>query len=490
MRPDFLLEAVGPLKVAGDLPESCTGLTHDSRRVTPGAIFFALPGLNTDGAQHILEAVRQGAAVIVTQTEPPIEKKAFYVKVADARRALARATAAFYGHPTRKIKLLGVTGTNGKTTVAFLTQHLLCTTGTDAGLVGTVHYDLGHRCLPAQRTTPEAPDLHGMFAAMRDAGCSSCVMEVSSHAVEQHRVEGLEFAAAAFTNLTRDHLDYHGNMEAYYRTKKRIFSSTTTKGRLVINIGDEYGQRLAKELTGANIMTTAVNASAELSAIDLSLQAGGSTFSLRGPDGDWPCSLPLIGRYNVANALTALGLAQSMGAPWDKLTEALAVVPPVPGRLETIHEGQLFNVFVDYAHTDDALRQVLATLRELTPRQLLVAFGCGGNRDEGKRRAMGRVAAELADATLVTTDNPRGENPDVIARQVEEGYHEVRVEGCDVELDRERAIDEILRKAREGDTVLIAGKGHETMQEYGEGAVPFDDRKVARAVLAGLNREG
>ena len=489
MRPDFLLEAVSPVKVAGRLPESCAGLTHDSRRVTPGAVFFALPGQRTDGARHIADAVRHGASVVVAEPEPADMTGSVYLQVRDARRALAHASAAFYGHPARTLKLLGITGTNGKTTVAFLTQYLLEAAGLKSGMIGTVHYDLGARCVPAQRTTPDANDLPAMFAAMVAHDCHACVMEVSSHAIEQRRIEGLEFAAAAFTNLTRDHLDYHGDMAAYYQTKKKLFTHLAPGGRAVVSMDDPHGCRLADELENSELLTTSIDAPADVSAESLSLKATESTFMLRTPEGRWPCSLPLIGRFNVANALSALSLVHALGVSWRDSAEILNGAPAVPGRLEALRAGQPFSVFVDYAHTDDALRQVLATLRELSPARLLVAFGCGGNRDEGKRRAMGRAAAEGADVTIVTTDNPRAEDPATIAGQVEAGYRGVREDGCEVELDRERAIDEILRQAREGDTVLIAGKGHETVQEFAQGAVPFDDRQVASAVLAAMGHE-
>ncbi|MGE4550956.1 MAG: UDP-N-acetylmuramoyl-L-alanyl-D-glutamate--2,6-diaminopimelate ligase, partial [Opitutales bacterium] len=346
------------------------------------------------------------------------------------------------------------------------------------GLIGTVEYDLGDRVLPATRTTPESPELHEAFAAMARAGCEFCVMEVSSHALAQHRVAGLEFSGAVFTNLTQDHLDYHGDMAGYFAVKRQLFEMTRESAVLVANADDDFGKQLAQDFTAKTFGET----EADFQVAELNLGQTESRFRIAGAD----FRIPLIGRHNISNAAAAIALARGLGFSSAECAGALATTEPVPGRLEPIPHAGSFAVFVDYAHTDDALRQVLGTLREITPGKLRVLFGCGGNRDASKRFKMGAAAAELAEAICITTDNPRRENPETIARQVAEGCASIRAGGWRMEPDRERAIDEILREAEPGDTVLIAGKGHETYQEIDDTIFPFDDRETVRVVLAAI----
>lgn len=463
--------------VRGNLNVPVTGLTYDSRRVSPGIAFFALPGANADGHAFAANAMDAGASLIITGSGAELPGEAPVVRVENPRAAMARMAARFHGQPAEALRLIGITGTNGKTTVAFLVRNLLRGAGRACGLIGTVEYDLGDRVIPAARTTPESLELHGYFAGMRQAGCESCVMEVSSHALQQHRVAGLEFQTTVFTNLTQDHLDYHGDMESYFAAKRTLFTQQGSEAVRIVNADSLFGRRLSDEFAA----TTFGEAQSDLQITNLELGQQQTGFTLAGV----PFAMPLIGRHNVSNAAAALGVAQSMGIALDACVPILAAISDVPGRLEPIDAGQRFAVYVDYAHTDDALRQVLATLREITPGRLRVLFGCGGNRDTGKRRNMGEAAAALADDILITTDNPRREDPQCIADQV--------AEGCPgrgrIELDRERAIDEILREAQPGDTVLITGKGHETYQEIQDTVMPFDDRQQARIVLAAL-REG
>ena len=482
MRLSELLTGLDVRWAADTADPECAGLAYDSRRVTPGMVFFALSGEKTDGHAHAAEAAARGAVAVVGERDcglPPDVKQVF---VANARQVLAQVAARIHQNPSRALKVIGITGTNGKTTVSYIVRHILRRADIAAGMIGAVEYDVGSRVLPADRTTPESLELQQMLAQMRDAGCAACVMEVSSHALAQHRVDAVDFDIAAFTNLTQDHLDYHGDMEAYFGTKRLLFDGLKKDAASVTNLDDPYGTQLVRE----GMLTYGHSANAAIRAGDFTLGAASTQLTVIAPDGSVPLLLPLIGRHNISNALAAYSIASAMGVDRRIIGKALADVPSVPGRLEPIVTGQPFGVYVDYAHTDDALRQVLRTLREITTGRLLVAFGCGGNRDQGKRLKMGEVASEWADEILITTDNSRREEPAVIAEQVAEGCRAVRLGGFEIELDRARAIDEIIRRARLGDTVLLAGKGHETYQELGEIVMPFDDREQARQTLAAL----
>ena len=466
----------------GQLPEDIRQLAYDSRRVTPGDLYIALPGARTDGHQFIEQAAQRGAAAAVVERSVELEDSFPVVQVDDTRKALATLAANAHGRPADRLRLIGVTGTNGKTSIAFLLRQLLNAAGRKCGMIGTVEYDVGDRVLPASRTTPESLDLHGYFADMTRAGCTDCVMEVSSHALMQHRVGRVAFDAVGFTNLTQDHLDYHGDMESYFQAKRRLFAQAKSGAVKVANGDDPFGQRIAQEFGG---FTVGESSKADRRISGLQLARDKSHFALL----DETFQMPLIGRHNVANAALAVELAVGLGVSREMCARTLATAEPVPGRLEPISCGQDFGVFVDYAHTDDALQQVLKTLREITDERLHVVFGCGGNRDVGKRHKMGAAAARYADVVWVTTDNPRHESPESIAAQVVEGCRSVNAGHCQLELDRARAIDEALRGAQPGDTVLLAGKGHETYQEIQDAVLPFDDREQARSVLTAM-REG
>lgn len=479
MKLTTLMEALPGVQVSGVLPDSVNALEYDSRRVAPGTLFIALRGAQSDGHDFAAQAVERGAPVVLLEQALELPSPCVQLIVPDTRVAMADLAAAFYGQPARHLKLVGVTGTNGKTSVAFLLRALFIALGKRCGLMGTVEYDLGDRVLPASRTTPESLELQRHLAAMRDAGCEVAVMEVSSHALLQHRVRGLDFTVAGFTNLTQDHLDYHGDMEQYFKAKQRLFSDHSP-GSAVVNGDDEYGRRIAASFEAR---TVGEAEAADLLIESVELGQSGSRFRLAGIE----FTMPLIGRHNVANAALALGMIEALGVDMKQCVDPLSAVEPVPGRLEPIQAGQPFAVYVDYAHTDDALRQVLCALREITPGRLHVVCGCGGDRDRGKRPKMGAVAAQLADAVMITTDNPRHEDPAIIADHMVEGCAEVRSHGWQVELDRQRAIDEVLRAAEPGDTVLLAGKGHEAYQEINDMVLPFDDRETARSILSALN---
>ena len=485
-----LIEDLSAASVEGPVDREVVGITYDSRRVTPGMVFVAIPGRHTDGHEFINTAIDRGATAVICERNGFGSSRATKIKVADVREALARAAVCYYQHPSAKLKVIGVTGTNGKTTVAFMIKAILEAAGIKTGLIGTVRYEIGDRVIPAQRTTPESLEVQQLMAQMLRADCQACVMEVSSHALEQKRVLGVEFDVAIFTNLTRDHLDYHGTMETYFAAKQKLFTALrdgTKKGTAVINIDDTFGARLAGNTKVEVELTYGLQKAARLRATNIQLSKTGSRFVVEAPERKFACRLPLIGRHNIYNALAAVGAGIALKIPVVTLQGALNAMPPVPGRLEIVSLGQPFGVYVDYAHTDDALKNVLTTLREITTGRLLLAFGCGGNRDTGKRARMGKVAAELADFTIITNDNPRKESPEKIAAQIAEGYRSARAEGYSVELERRRAIQQIIGKAESGDTVLIAGKGHETYQEFEDTVVPFDDRLHAQEILESLN---
>ncbi|PYK03181.1 MAG: UDP-N-acetylmuramoyl-L-alanyl-D-glutamate--2,6-diaminopimelate ligase [Verrucomicrobia bacterium] len=484
-----LVNELVPIRVEGPLDREVAGLAYDSRRVTPGMVFVAIPGQKTDGHGFISSAVDRGATAVVCEQDGFVSQRATKIKVTNAREALARAAAAYYQHPSKKLRIIGVTGTNGKTTVAFMVKQIMEAAGVNCGLIGTVRYEIGERVIPAQRTTPEALEIQQMMAQMLRADCQACVMEVSSHALEQKRVCGVEFDVGIFTNLTQDHLDYHGTMENYFAAKKKLFNalgSGPKRGGAVINLDDAFGARLAKEASVESQFTYGLGQAAKLRATQIKLGKDATQMVIETAQEKFPCRLPLIGRHNVYNALAAVGSGLMLKVGVQPIQTALNSMRPVPGRLESIALGQPFSVFVDYAHTDDALRNVLITLREITSGRLLLAFGCGGDRDAGKRPKMGKVAAELADSTIITSDNPRRETPEKIAAAVEEGFCRARRDGYRVELDRKRAIDQIIRSAKPGDAVLIAGKGHETYQEFEDTVIPFDDRVHARETLETL----
>jgi UDP-N-acetylmuramoyl-L-alanyl-D-glutamate--2,6-diaminopimelate ligase len=475
------------IAVKGSLDRPISGLVMDSRRVVPGTLFFALPGLRADGATFIDEAVSRGAVAVVTQKIPvPTPAKVTFIQVADARATLAKIARRFYKFPDREMQVVGVTGTNGKTTVTHLIKHLL--NGEQrVGLIGTINYDLGARTVPSYKTTPESLDIYGMLAQMRDAGCKQAVMEVSSHGIDQQRVLGLEFGAAVFTNLTRDHLDYHKSMDAYFEVKTRLFTGHTGAEPKVaiVNIDDPHGVQLVDKIRAtvstARVVTYGEHANADVRAEDVSLNFKNTTFRLVWPDGEVTVDSPLIGRYNVSNLLAAIATAYGLGRDPRAVLGRLRAFTGVPGRMERIEEGQAFNVLVDYAHTDDALSNALGMLRTITPGRLLVVFGCGGNRDRAKRPMMVKAVQDYADFALATADNPRNESLTQIFNDMQAGVTApLRITWIE---DRRRAISLALDMAKPGDCVLIAGKGHETYQEFADTVSPFDDRQVVRELI-------
>lgn len=470
--------------IKGTLDRPISGLVMDSRRVVPGALFFALPGLRVDGASYVDEAVARGAVAVVTHKLPAVvPTRVTFIQVADPRATLARVAQRYYNFPDREMEVIGVTGTNGKTTVTHLIKHFL-DVDRRVGMIGTINYDLGSRTVPSFRTTPESVDIYGMMAQMRTAKCRHAVMEVSSHGIDQKRVLGLEFGAAVFTNLTRDHLDYHQSLEEYFEVKARLFNGGlgTAPKVAVINLDDAHGRKLAAMIPpGTKLVTFGENSEAQVRADEVELNFKSSTFKLVWPDGEMRVESPMIGRYNVSNLLAAIATAWGLGRDPQKFLAKLAVFPGVPGRMERIEVGQPYNVLVDYAHTDDALSNALAMLRAITPGRLLVVFGCGGKRDRAKRALMTKAVQEHADFTFATADNPRGESLEQIFNDMKPGVTAAdRITWID---DRRRAISLALDACKEGDCLLVAGKGHESYQEFADTVIPFDDRQVVRELI-------
>jgi UDP-N-acetylmuramoyl-L-alanyl-D-glutamate--2,6-diaminopimelate ligase len=486
MRLESITRNIQPLIIRGSLHHDIEGISYDSRQVRKGHLFVAVPGGRQNGADYIDEAIRRGAVAVVSETDVSVgHRDVAHLLVDDARLALAEISSAFYQHPSERIELFGVTGTNGKTTVSFMIRHILEHAERHAGLIGTVRYEIGQRIIPASRTTPEAPDIHFMLDQMLKAGCHSAVMEVSSHALDQKRVYGVDFDVGVFTNLTRDHLDYHHNMEDYFRAKSLLFRSLGQMSKhaaAAINIDDPWGMRLAGVGgLAADMIPYGFHPGAAVRAEDLELQPMGSVFRLISPWGEADVGLTLPGRYNVSNALAAITACGARGISPEVMADALHKMPPVPGRLQQLNGRNGVRAYVDYAHTDDALANVLKTLREITPGKVWVVFGCGGNRDATKRPVMGAVASAYADQVILTNDNPRKEDPAKILAEIEAGM----TEGTTYKVipDREQAIATALTGAKDGDVVLIAGKGHETYQEFATTVVPFDDVEVARKYL-------
>jgi UDP-N-acetylmuramoyl-L-alanyl-D-glutamate--2,6-diaminopimelate ligase len=462
----------GPADVA------VTGLAYDNRAVEPGTLFFCVPGFTRDGHDFAPDAVARGAVALVVAR--PLGLGVPEVVVEDVRAAMAVAAARFYGDPTAQLPVVGITGTSGKTTSAFLVRAMLEQAGRRCGLLGTVKAVIGGAERAVVRTTPEAIDLQRTFREMLDAGDSACAMEISSHALELRRADGIHVAAAVFTNLSQDHLDFHPDMEAYFQAKRRLLASEDTEVRIV-NADDAHGRRLAEELPDA--LTVALDRPADYRGVQVRTGPAGSDFTALTPEGPIALRTALPGRFNVLNALGAFAAARALGAPLEALAAGLADARRVPGRLEPVDEGQPFTVLVDYAHKPGALETVLEAARELATGRVIAVFGAGGDRDRAKRRLMGEIGARLADVCLITSDNPRSEDPDAIIAEILAGVG--AAEGVvESDPDRRASIRRAVGLAEPGDVVVIAGKGHERGQEFAGGRVePFDDVSVAREAV-------
>jgi UDP-N-acetylmuramoyl-L-alanyl-D-glutamate--2,6-diaminopimelate ligase len=510
MTPDQLLKGAGFNLPPLNLPGPVANVTHDSRRVIEGAVFVAIRGEHADGHDFLNNAAAAGAALAVVEL-PVKDAPLPTVTVADTRRALADLSCALYDHPSQVLNLVGITGTNGKTTTAYLVESILAAAGHHTALLGTVDTRLDGEPLATvpgvtARTTPEAPDLQALLARMVRDGASAGVMEVSSHALALERVRGCHFDVAVFTNLTQDHLDFHGTMDSYFEAKCRLFERLCPRAA-VINLDDPWGRKLAERLDRPVSFGMDATHNPRLQPKNLAITPQGIRFTLSTSQGDITVESDLLGEYNVYNLLAAAGVGNALGLPIEAIETGLAECPPVPGRMERIDAGQDFAVVVDYAHTADALGRLLTALRPLVapgvprpklsgkgpvpeptgpkPGRLIVVFGCGGDRDHGKRAPMGKIACEQADMAIFTADNPRSEDPQNICQQIATGAD--TVDGADYRIivDRHAAIAAAIAAAKPGDLVAIAGKGHEDTQFIGNKKLPFDDRRVAEQILQG-----
>lgn len=479
------------LDLRGSLDVSVGALTDDSRAVSAGSLFVAVKGEQVDGHQFIPSAMKAGAAAVVMQlpNDLPIPS----IRVENSRRALGLLGSRFYGDPSAQLRMIGVTGTNGKTTTTYVCKTLLEALGRQVGLIGTVAYQIGTQTIPAAHTTPGALELQQLLAKMVSSGCTAAVMEVSSHALAQDRTSGCEYDVAVFSNLTQDHLDFHKTMEEYFQAKLRLFTGLVemrkSNKRAIVNADDPYGALIVKRCP-APVWTYGVKTKADLRAENVRLTLQGTTFTVATPVATFPIESHLVGEHNVYNLLAAIGVALHEGASPDHIRQAVGQVTNVPGRFERVIAGQPFTVVVDYAHTEDALVRLLTAAQVLKTGRIITVFGCGGDRDRGKRPKMGRVAVRYSDVVVLTSDNPRTEDPHAILSEVEVGVSEALQESPSVQYrkvaDRREAIEQAVREARPGDMVLIAGKGHEDYQIIGTKKFHFDDREVAREAIQRL----
>jgi UDP-N-acetylmuramoyl-L-alanyl-D-glutamate--2,6-diaminopimelate ligase len=472
-------------ELPGDLGKAVVaGLEYDSRRVQPGFLFFAFPGARADGREFAQQAVEKGAIAAVSDIPAPDGFLGRWIEVQHGRQALALAARNFYGNPGERLKLTGVTGTNGKTTTTFLIDAVLRAAGLTTALVGTVEYRLAGQVRPAINTTPESLDLYRLFEELEQAGGTHLTMEVSSHALALGRVYGIPFHTAVFTNLTRDHLDFHHTMEDYFAAKRLLFApeGTTAPDWAVINFDDQYGRQIGP---APHTLRYGFDEGADLRALSLEMNFEGLRFTVQHGGERVQLTSPLVGKFNAYNILAACGAALSYGLDWTTITRAIATSPRVPGRFESVQQGQPFLIIVDYAHTDDALRNVIAVARELHPKRVITLFGCGGDRDRAKRPLMAQATAQLSDYVVLTSDNPRSEDPLNIMNDALVGLRRFDTPHT-IEPDRAKAIRAALREAQAGDIVILAGKGHETYQVLKDRVIHFDDREVARDVLREL----
>jgi UDP-N-acetylmuramoyl-L-alanyl-D-glutamate--2,6-diaminopimelate ligase len=472
-----LLSFLPEVSVKGSKELEITGISSNSKTVAPGNLFVAKKGIQRDGAQYIAEALQAGAIAILTDLfDPFLPSHVTQIIAADIRKVEAKLAAAYYDFPSQQLFLAGITGTNGKTTTSFLIRHILSTEEHPCGLIGTIEWDLGRKIQPALYTTPDVITNHRLLREMLNEGCVAAAMEVSSHALDQGRVDGLEFDAAVFTNLTQDHLDYHKTMHDYGLAKAKLFAMLPSSSIAILN-RDSPGYEMMKQACKTDILTYGVQHPCDLQAENIELTSDGTWFTVK----NTKIHSPLFGQYNIYNVLAAIGVALTYGLEMEEIQKKLSSFSQVPGRLEKISNAKNLSIFVDYAHSEDALENVLKSLREITKNRLLVVFGCGGDRDQGKRPKMGSVATKFADFAVITSDNPRSEDPHAIINEI--------VKGCTdssrylVEANRKAAIEKALSLLTPGDLLLIAGKGHERYQIVGSIQYPFDDREVVSSLL-------
>ena len=486
-----LLNDIDIVNFKGNFDLNISGISFDSNKVKEGFLFVALKGENTDGHSYIDSAVKNGAKALIVEKLPEINsQEVSVVQVNDSRAALAVVSANFFGHPTKELTLVGITGTNGKTTITYLLESIWQHQNKKSGIIGTIDYRYADIIKPSSMTTPESLDLMGMFREMRESGVETVAMEVSSHAIDKQRVAQCHFDSAVFTNLTQDHLDYHDSMENYFEVKKRLFTefleeSEKEEKYSIINIDDPFGVRLVEDVSGNIVTYSIANPNASVYAQSSAITQSGIEANVVTPKGELQIKSTLFGEHNLSNILAAVAAACSLGTSNEDIEKGIANIDSVPGRLEGIPNENGFNVLVDYAHTPDALKNVLLASRPLTKGRLILVFGCGGDRDNAKRPLMGKIGKELSDVLIVTLDNPRTEDPEVILDHIEEGVYQARKSEKPYSriADRAQAIKQAIISAQKNDTILIAGKGHEDYQIIGTTKYPFDDREIAREAL-------
>ena len=490
MRLDALLKGIQFSIVTGDPQVDISGIAYDSRQVKSGYLFICISGFKTDGHLYIEQAVQKGAVAIMVERVCDFPQDLTIIKTADNRRALSVAAANFYGRPAHDLRVIGVTGTNGKTTTTHLIRAILEESGLKTSIMGTLYARVGNKTVDFGRTTPEALEVESFMRTSRDSGVRYAVMEVSSHALDLYRVSEIDFNVAVFTNLTQDHLDYHDSMESYKAAKQKLFAMIPPQeGNLVVvNADDDYAQDFIRAAK-APAITYAINHESDVKALNVKSSLKGSSFTVGYQDRTFNVKMNLIGLFSVYNALAAIAVALAEGISPDIIQKALQKVEGVPGRFEQVDAGQDFTVVVDYAHTPDGLENILRTGRKLTEKRLITVFGCGGDRDRGKRPLMGEVAARYSDFCVVTSDNPRSEEPEAIIDDIVPGLDKVKDSRYAIISDRREAIRQAIHLARKGDLVIIAGKGHETYQLVKDKVLDFDDKKVATEILKGLGKQ-
>ncbi|NLW55395.1 MAG: UDP-N-acetylmuramoyl-L-alanyl-D-glutamate--2,6-diaminopimelate ligase [Firmicutes bacterium] len=482
MKLKTILEGIPVLDVTGDLETEISAVVLNSQQVTPGTLFIALQGSRHDGHQFVAEAIARGAAAVMVERTVDVKPGVVRVIVEDTQAAQALVGKNFYQDPASKLKLIGVTGTKGKTTTTYLIRSLLNTAGLKTGLIGTIANIINERKLPARNSTPVALELQQLLAEMVKAGMEYVVMEVSSHGIALNRIAGLSFLRGIFTNISRDHLDFHHTFDEYFRTKTQFFQDLPPDGLAIVNLDDQGGQQIAADCR--SLLSYGLTPEAQIRAEQVVSTMHETQFTLVTPAGRIPVTLNLLGHFNVYNALAAAALGYSLGLELDVLRQGLNRLTGVPGRFELVPGGKGYKVVVDYAHSPDSLENVLLTAQSLAKNRVITVFGCGGNRDQGKRPIMGRIAARLSSHSIITNDNPRREAPQAIADQIKEGFEEEgQSSSYEVILDRAAAIKKAVSLAQEGDLVLIAGKGHETYQDFGEYKVHFDDKEIAALAM-------
>jgi len=482
MRLKDVLAGMPLKKLNGSEDEEIQGIAYSSKSVKPGDMFAALKGVKKDGFEFVGEALNNGAAVILSDQPKPENLAKAWIQVSDTREALAQCSANFYSHPSQKMKVVGITGTKGKTTITYLLEEILNKTQFVPGIIGTISYKGPGMNLTARLTTPEAPDLQRLLSEMLAKGATHCVMEVSSHALELKRVVGIGFDVVVFANLSGDHLDYHQSMDRYFEAKKKLFFLNHKKRMAVVNRDDPWGQKLIAQLP-AGAITFGIEPGAMVAAENINLNEKGIETLVKYPSGQLTLSSPLLGKPNLYNILASIAVALTLNLPVSAIKEGIASLKGIPGRFEKIDNSLGLHVFVDYAHTDDALKNLLETVRGFNPRRIILVFGAGGDRDKTKRPRMGEAAGRLADWTIITSDNPRSEDPLAIISDIEAGIKKTGTQNYQIIPDRREAIEQALSLGTEGDYILVAGKGHEDYQIIKDQILHFDDAEVIQEIL-------